>query len=95
MDFKEIEQKNLNFYAPRFEVEIEGTNLLRKEVPITSVSVVEKLNNSARFSIQIDDEYDINTQEFKWLDNPLFHAGKDVIIKMGYGSNLHMMIVGK
>ncbi len=95
MKFEEIEQKNLNFYAPGFEVEIEGKNLLKEEVPITSVSVVEKLNDSARFSIQIDDEYDINNQEFKWLDNPLFHAGKDVTIKMGYGSNLHMMIVGK
>jgi len=95
MDFKEIEQKNLNFYAPRFEVEIEGTDLLRKEVPITSVSVIEKLNDSTRFSMQIYDHYDINTETFQWLDNPLFSIGKEVTIKMGYGANLHTMIVGK
>jgi phage protein D len=95
MDFKEIEEKNLNFYAPRFEVEIEGKNLLRNGVPITSVEVIEKLNDSARFSIQINDHFDVTTETFEWLDNPLFQVGKMVTIKMGYGANLQTMLIGR
>lgn len=95
MDFKEIEKKNLNFYAPRFEVESEGKNLLRKGAPITSVEVIEKLNDSARFSIQINDHFDVKTETFEWLDNPLFQVGKPVTIKMGYGANLQTMLIGR
>jgi len=95
MDFTELEKKNLNFYAPRFEVEIEKKNLLTLGVPITSVQVVEKLNDSAKFTLQIGDHFDIDKQKFEWLDNDLFNVGKKTTIKMGYGANLHTMIIGK
>lgn len=95
MDFEEIEKKNLNFYSPRFEIEIDGQDLLKLGAPITSVEVNEKLNESTRFSLQIDDHYDIGSQTFQWLDNPVIHVGKNITIKMGYGANLHTMIVGK
>lgn len=95
MDFKAIEQKNLNFYAPRFEVEVEGKSILREGAEVTSVEVVEMLNDSATFTLQINDTFDVNSETFRWLDNPLLKVGKDVEIKMGYGSNLHTMIIGK
>jgi phage protein D len=95
MEFAELEKKNLNFYAPRFEVEIEKKNILTLGVPITSVQVMEKLNDSAKFTLQIGDHFDIDKQKFEWLDNDLFNIGKKTTIKMGYGANLHTMIIGK
>jgi Bacteriophage probable baseplate hub protein len=95
MDFKEIEKKNFNFYAPGFEIEIEGENVLEKGVPITSVEVKEKSKENGSFTLQISDKYDVNTETFEWLDNPIFHVGKEVTIKMGYGSNLQTMMIGK
>ena len=95
MDFSAIEQKNEHFYAPRFEVEIGGEDLLQKGVAITGVEVVEKLNDSARFSIKVNDRYDVNSETFQWLDSPLFQVGKEVTIRMGYGSNLQTMVIGR
>jgi len=89
MDFKEIEKKNLNFYAPRFEIIIDAKNILYEGVEIVSVTVNNQLEGPDDFHISI------NNPELKWLENPLFQLGKEVEIKMGYGSNLNTVIVGE
>ena len=88
MEFFEIEQKNLNFYAPRFEVLIEGENILYKGVEIISVTVNNKLKDCDDFLISI------NNPELKWLEDPLFQLGKEVEIRMGYAGQLETMIIG-
>ncbi|NUM74040.1 phage late control D family protein [candidate division KSB1 bacterium] len=88
MKFAEIESKNLNFYAPRFEITIAGVNLLHKGVEILSVTVNDKLEDPDDFTITI------NNPDLKWLEDPLFQIGKVVEIKMGYGGKLTTMIMG-
>jgi hypothetical protein len=76
-------------------VEIKGKNILKEGVAITSVQVTEKLSDSATFTLQISDSFDVNKEIFRWLDDPLFQLGNEITIKMGYGNNLQTMIIGK
>jgi phage protein D len=89
MEFSEIERKNLNFYAPRFEILIDGENILYRGVEIVSVIIRNNLNGPDDFSITI------NNPELKWLEDPLFQLGKEAEIKMGYGRQLTPMIIGE
>lgn len=85
-----------NFYVPRFEVEIEDKMLsIDIQKTIIDVTIEEKIDEGASFRLTIHDEFNLKTQEFKWLDNPLFKEGNKVAIKMGYGDILYTMIVGK
>lgn len=95
MDFSEIEKANQHFYAPRFEVAIEGTNLVRAGVEVISVQVVEQLNEAARFTLTIGDRFDATRGGFRWIDDPLFTPGKAITIQIGYGNNLPTLIMGK
>lgn len=91
-----LESLGLNFYNPGFEVEIQDKKLaMNISKQILSVEVNEEVDLGSTFTITMNDEFDMNTQEFKWLDNPLFKEGNTVVIKMGYGSDLSPMIIGK
>lgn len=89
MEFSEIERKSLNFYAPRFEIIIDGENILHRGVEIVSVTVNNRLEGPDDFSISI------NNPEMKWLEDPLFQLGKEVEIRMGYGGQLSPVIIGE
>lgn len=96
MTLETLAKENLNFYAPRFEIEIEGKKLpydISKE--IIDVSVNEKLNEGVSFELTLYDEFDMNTQKFKWTDDSRFFVGNKITIKIGYGSNLQTMINGR
>lgn len=85
----------IDFYAPRFEVEIDD----KKLDPVTSkailnVEVIEKTNEGASSTLTIHDDFDMSSQKFKYLDNPLFDVGKKIHVKMGYGNSLHDMFKG-
>lgn len=91
-----ISQETSNFYSPRFEVEIDN-QILEAEMSktILDVSVKETINEGTSFQLTVHDELDLTTQEFKWLDHPLFNVGNMIVIKMGYGNDLHDMWMGK
>jgi phage protein D len=85
-----------NFYAPRFEIEIQNSTLVAEmSKAIISVSVEERLDEGASFSLRLHDAFDLKTQEFKWLDHPLLNVGNTVSVKMGYESTLRPMLMGK
>jgi hypothetical protein len=71
-----ISKETLDFYAPRFEVEIE-----RKKIPINiskiikDVRVEEAKDKASTFSLTVSVEYDSKEGGFKWLDDPLFKEG--------------------
>jgi hypothetical protein len=93
---EKISKETLNFYAPRFEVEIQDKKLAANiSKQILNVEIDEKIDLGATFKFTMNDEFDLETQEFKWLDHPLFKEGNTVTIKMGYGANLNTMIMGK
>ena len=96
MTLEKLSLDTMNFYAPTFEIEIEDRKIAPEmHKAIMSVSVEEKMDQVAGFSMTLSDGLDMKTQEFKWLDNPLFREKKKVAIKMGYSGNLFEMIVGK
>ena len=60
---------------------------------IIDVTVTEKIDDGASFKLTLHDEFDINTQKFKLLDDTRFNVGNTIAINMGYGSNLLRMIM--
>lgn len=96
MTLENLAKENLNFYAPRFDVEIEGKKLgvnISKE--IINIKVNEKLDEGASFELTLHDEFDMNTQTFRWIDDTRFYVGNKITIKIGYGSTLNTMVNGK
>jgi phage protein D len=95
MSLAKLSASTSNFYVPRFEIKIEGNDLpLALANSIIEVSVVEKINEGARFTFKVHDEFDMDTQEYTWLDESIFDVGNQVIISMGYESQLKKMVVG-
>jgi phage protein D len=96
MTLEALAKENLNFYAPRFEVEIGGKKLgVNVSKEIIDLEVNERLDEGASFKLTLHDKFDMETQKFKWIDHSLFDFGKKITIKIGYGSNLYTMIKGK
>lgn len=95
MTLETLAKKDLDFYAPRFEVMI-GEKKLAVNVSkeIIDVTVSEKIDTGATFKLTLHDEFDMNKQKFKWLDEANFTVGNLITIDMGYGSNLSRMIMG-
>lgn len=92
---EKISLETIDFYAPRFEVEIGD----KKLDPVTSkailnVEVTEEMEEGASSSLTIHDDFDMSSQKFKYLDNPLFDVGKRINVRMGYGNSLHNMFKG-
>lgn len=90
MTFEEIAKKYSNFYAPNYQIIIDGENILMSHlVEVMSVTFEDMLEGADRFSININDP------GAKWLDNGLFELGNQVEIKIGYVDRLSTMIVGE
>lgn len=95
MALEMLSKSVLNFYAPRFEVEIENQRLTANIAKtIIDVTVEEKLDEGASFRLTVHDEFDMTTQKFKWLDHALFNVGNKITIKIGYANNLYNMVIG-
>jgi uncharacterized protein len=97
MALENLSPSNLSFYAPRFEVQINNKKLAADiSKAIIDVTVEEKMDQGASFHFTINDEFDVKTQTFKWLDHPqkFFEVGNTVGIRMGYGSDLQDMVLG-
>lgn len=96
MTLETISKQNLNFYPPRFEVEIKDQKLdVSLSKKIINVEVTEKLDEGASFELTLRGEFDMDTKIFKLIDDSPFNVGNKVTIKIGYGSNLHTMVMGR
>ncbi len=91
-----LSKQTLDFYAPRFEVEIENQKLaMNVSKLIMEVKVDEKIDEGASFSLTMHDEFDMTAQKFKWLDDiRFFNVGNKISVKMGYGNTLLTFIMG-
>jgi phage protein D len=97
----EIEKARTNFYAPAFNVEVAGRSLVRElELEVTSVQVDNNIDAADRFSIVINNGFDVSQREFRKADNKtlpqFFELGSPVKIQMGYGDRDHLddMLIG-
>lgn len=96
MTLETLSKGNLDFHAPRFEVEVEGKKLdVNTSKEIIDVTVNEKLDEGASFELTLHDGFDMNTQNFKLLDDSRFNVGNKITIKFGYGSSLRTMVMGR
>lgn len=89
MNFTALEKKYANFYAPAFEILVEGKNLREMGLEITSVKVDQMLEGADYFTFEINNMFDLG-QGLK----PLLPVGKKVSIRMGYGRQLEPVLTG-
>lgn len=90
MTFDEVARRYSNFYAPAFQVKVDGEDILAdRMVEVVRVTFDDMLQGADRFSIAINDP------GARWLDQGLFDPGKEVEIRMGYVDQLSTMIVGE
>lgn len=96
MALEKLSLATLNFYAPRFEVQINSSRLAANiSKAIMDVTIDEKMDEGASFRFTVNDEFDMAKQQFKWLDHPLFDVGNTVSIRIGYGSDLQEIMMGE
>ena len=95
MSLAKLSASTSNFYVPRFEIEIENNKLPGEMAKsILDVSMTESLDVGASFTFTVNDEFDLKTREFKWLDHKLFSVGSAALVKMGYGNQLLTLAKG-
>lgn len=90
----------LDYYAPRFEVEVEGQKLPAEKVAdVLSCKVVMDLNNLTSFDLTVNNQATSapgldgkpGSLRFQYVDDRLFYVGNRVKIKMGYDKLLPMV----
>ncbi|MEI7027502.1 phage late control D family protein [Paenibacillus sp. y28] len=92
--FDALEKKYRNFYAPAFEVIIEGTNVVKESVAITTITVSTSTQPEANTaSFTVNNAYDAVKRDFQWLDK-YFVLGKTLEVKMGYTDKLASVFYG-
>lgn len=92
--FDSLEKKYRNFFAPTFEILVDGKNLLREGMAIPSITVdtsSEPQADTCRFSV--NNAYDAIKREFQWIDKYLV-LGKYIEVKMGYVDKLETVFYG-
>lgn len=93
MEFDYFAKKYRYFTAPSFNIMIEGTDITREDMVITSVKVDTSLDKADSFSFSVSNAFDPVKKEFKWLDNYLT-IGKNIQIDLGYADVLETVFWG-
>lgn len=84
----------VSYYAPAFEVEINGRKLVAEVSKIiSSITIEQEFNKTNNFRFVVQDE--LRDGQFQWLGHDLFKYGNKVSIKLGYVDNMHQMMVGQ
>jgi phage protein D len=96
MGLEQVSAANDNFYAFAYSVEVDGTKVTGDILKsMQEIQVEEKIDVGAGFTIKLYDSIDPDKEEFEFLDNKLFTPGNEVTLKMGYGSKLETLMIGK
>ncbi len=83
-----------DFYAPNFQVEVEGQNLdPETHGDVLSVKVVLDLENLSRFDLTINN-WDDGRIDFKYSDKKTFDVCNRVNVKMGYAGRMVSVLHG-
>jgi len=81
--------------APEFKVLINNSDLPAKAAQdIISVTVQEDVDAAGMFTLRMID-WDMAQLEVTWADDPLFSAGNEVQIQMGYVNQTATLMVGE
>lgn len=94
MSFEQLHSKYGGFYAPAFEVKIDGQKITKSHGIITSVSVDATMDGADHFSLSVDGTFDFDERTFEGFDWETFPIGGNVAIEVGYGEELESVFVG-
>ena len=93
-----------DFYAPSFQIEIEGLELSKALLgDIREVKVVMDFGKPTHFELSLDN-WDDRRTDFKHIgsarkeskeESPLFDLGQTILIRMGYADQLFPMVFGQ
>ena len=99
---EDVRTENGHFYAPAFQVRIDGQNLPKNVLrDVTELKYIDGLTEIDRFEITVNN-WDSDTRDFKFigskLETPLsrlfFPCEKTVEVKFGYADHLLTMMLG-
>jgi uncharacterized protein len=86
--------KYRNFFAPAFDVIVDGTSLLREGIAIPGVTVRTAAKEKAdHMEFSVVNAFNLVSRDFQWLDT-YFAPGKYIEIKMGYTDKLETVFNG-
>ncbi|MTI85720.1 MAG: phage late control D family protein [Firmicutes bacterium] len=91
--FDKLREKYRDFFAPAFEVLVEGKKLLQNGVAINSVTVSTSVEKADLCTFDVQNAFDPVKKDFKWLKK-YFYPGKNLEIKMGYTDKLETIFAG-
>jgi phage protein D len=101
LTIREIEPNRKNFYAPAFDIVVDGSSLVRAlHLEIVSVEVEQVLGTAHRFSFVINNGFDLSRRDFIKVNGKtlpdFFELGTEVRVSMGYGDRdkLDLMLTG-
>lgn len=92
----ELEKRHRNFYAPAFQILVNGKDLVTALfLEVASVQVDNTLEGADRFSFTVNGAFDFEKREFEHLAD-LFTFGNPVVISFGYQDvrSLKLMLRG-
>ncbi|HWR60825.1 MAG TPA: hypothetical protein VN580_04400 [Clostridia bacterium] len=90
---EELQKKYYNFFAPAFKITVDGKDLVKQGMLITSVTVDTTYQSAAdSFSIEIANAFDPAKRDFKWKD--IVQLGAFVEVRLGYGDKLEPLFYG-
>lgn len=90
-----IETTTRSVYAPKFEIEINGSKLDNEMLSaISQLKVEDKIGEGAFFTFVVNYEVEKETQEHPWLDDERFDIGNNVTIGLGYGTEMVSVMMG-
>ncbi|CAG0986451.1 hypothetical protein METP2_02304 [Methanosarcinales archaeon] len=76
----------MDIYAPVFKVKRNGEEYPPKE-SILNIEIDEDLETPAMFRLSLNEEINIRTQQFRWLDDDKIKPGTEVEIFFGYATS--------
>lgn len=92
--FAELERKYRNFFAPAFDINVDGQSFVLKQIAVSTLTVNTTMEpKSDSFQFRIENAYDAVARQFKWLGS-LIDVGKTIEIKMGYTDKLELVFDG-
>ncbi|MFD1955266.1 phage late control D family protein [Paenibacillus thailandensis] len=93
MDFAQLEKKYGGFYAPAFEIRVDGKELRGLGLEIAGVTVDQALRAADHFSFTVNNLYGESGDNGNGFDLFL-PAGKKVEIRLGYAGTLEPVLTG-
>ncbi|MFC5702284.1 phage late control D family protein [Cohnella faecalis] len=92
--FDALEKKYGSFYAPAFDILIDGQSLTLQRIAVSSLTVETTIEARAdSFNFRVENAYNAVSRSFNWVGS-LLEVGKSITIKIGYKDKLEEVFQG-